>query len=295
MNPRNFSGDNMAGKLEMIEMKANDGGDAKRGRKPEPKVEKKKHNEKVERYERERVEREQEDKMEREREHLRKLKHNQAIAREQVEQRKKVPEQQKKVPEQKKKIPEQQKKDIVIVDEIPQDDDHEIIHEDSFEPEEQGPHEYELEIRSACVSETQRLAVEKELLSFTNSLRIPAHDFVSTGNDNELEVTWHGEIPEDVTAKTEGKFFSILRKKLYDIAMRSKICFEVDYNSEFEPLGTSFVGVGEDDRESDYLLIELFQILPRLSVRSSRLAKRFSVSEDALKKAFNTLNSLSSR
>ena len=85
---------------------------------------------------------------------------------------------------------------------------------------------------------------------------------------------------------------NVVRKKLYEIAIRHKICFEVDYHSDLEPIGTYFVGIGEDDREIDYLLEELFAVIPRLAKRTIRISKRFNISEDSLKKSLALLWSL---
>lgn len=278
MNPRNFLGENMLGKLEMIETP----GGERPQKKSATRSNHRKHNEKAEKIAREMEEKQQREKerWEREQKAQKEVKEKKACSR---------------IPKEKEKEKPIAEQEIEVLDELPEDlGSHESVEEakleQSEEEEKEISYEYEIEIRSNCVSETQRLAVEKELMSFANALR--ANDVLSSGSDNELEITWQGDIPQEVVTKTGGKFFLLMRKKLYEIAMKAKICLEVDYNSEVEPLGTSFVGIGEDDRESDYLLMELFQLLPRLSQRTARLSKRYNVSEDALKKAFSTLNSL---
>ena len=149
--------------------------------------------------------------------------------------------------------------------------------------------EYEMEVMAMCTSEEQRLLIERELVHYiSNDLKISPHDINIAGYENELSLSCRSQL-HDTNATL---FASNIRKKLYEIAIRHKICFEVDYNSDVEPIGTCFVGIGEDDRDTDYLLEELLGVLPRLAKRTNRLSKRFNIPEDSLKKALAVLWSL---
>ena len=163
--------------------------------------------------------------------------------------------------------------------------------------------EYEMEVMAVCISEEQRLLVERDLVAYiSNDLKVSPHDINIAGYASELSISCHNELPEVDRKSVDPKstvprpaptfFATSIRKKLFEIAIRHKICFEVDYNSDAEPIGTCFVGIGEDDRDTDYLLEELFGVLPRLAKRTTRLSKRFNVPEDSLKKALAVLWSL---
>lgn len=177
----------------------------------------------------------------------------------------------------KKKEPEPEKSES-------EDVQHEILNDEPTKAE------YEMEVMAVCTSEEQRLLIERDLITYiSNELKVSPHDINTAGYANELSISCHSEIPD---SPTQTLFVTNIRKKLYEIAIRHKICFEVDYNSDAEPIGTCFVGIGEDDRDTDYLLEELFGVLPRLAKRTTRLSKRFNVPEDSLKKALAVLWSL---
>lgn len=154
--------------------------------------------------------------------------------------------------------------------------------------------EYEMEIMTVCPNEEQRVQVEKEILTMLKTeLKMSPHDYNISSHQNELAISCKHELGSN---NQDGKIFqTLIRRKLYDLAIKRKICFEVDFNSEFEPIGTCFIGIGEDDRETDYLLEELMGILPKLLKRSNRLSKRFKMNEDDIKRAVAVLLSMQNK
>lgn len=57
--------------------------------------------------------------------------------------------------------------------------------------------EYEMEVMAVCISEEQRLLVERDLVAYiSNDLKVSPHDINIAGYASELSISCHNELPE---------------------------------------------------------------------------------------------------
>lgn len=137
--------------------------------------------------------------------------------------------------------------------------------------------EYEINISGRCLTEEQRLLVERSIVEAARSkFKISPHDLRVSGCEVMIDITWHG---------TETPFQEI-ESMLTNIATEQKMFFEVDYTSDEMFTGPQFIGFGGVEAETDYLIEQLRELLPRLMKRIPQISKRLDIPQKDLAKSF---------
>lgn len=137
--------------------------------------------------------------------------------------------------------------------------------------------EYTIDITATCSDSNQRSDVEKDLLSFVQSLKVSKNDLNNSSQEEMIEIGWSGT-----------GTFEPIKKKLLSLAGKYDLCFEIDYNDDEVSSGTIFIGVGAINAETEYLLQELRKLLPRLIRRAPNLAEKLNIPEKEINRSLTT-------
>jgi len=130
---------------------------------------------------------------------------------------------------------------------------------------------YTVDINCDTKKEDIRLLLESKLFEFAvGELNVNKKDITNDGVDTLLDMSWVGK----------GQQYKLIKDRLFDLAGKHSLCFEVQFHNEVESSGSVFIGVGALNREMDQILQETQKLLPRLRKRSAAMSQVMHMSEE---------------